>query len=47
VTNAVQGLRSVRSIDGIAIGTQSSDGIFATLVGLYEEDRGAMVGAAR
>jgi branched-subunit amino acid aminotransferase/4-amino-4-deoxychorismate lyase len=46
VTNAVQGLRSVRSIDGVAIGGESYDGMFATLVGLYEEDRRATVGIA-
>lgn len=47
VTNAVQGLRSVRSVDGAAIGAQTSAGMFAALLDLYEEDRGAMVGAAR
>jgi branched-chain amino acid aminotransferase len=47
VTNAVQGLRSVYEVDGRAIGSQGSEGIFTALVGLYEEDRGVMVGASR
>jgi branched-subunit amino acid aminotransferase/4-amino-4-deoxychorismate lyase len=47
VTNAVQGLRSVCAIDGTAIGTRDSDGMFASLLGSYEDDRGAMIGAVR
>lgn len=47
VTNAVQGLRSVRAIDDRPVGEPGPDGMFAALLGLYEEDRGAMVGAMR
>jgi hypothetical protein len=47
VTNAVQGLRPVHSVDGTVIGTGGPDGMFAELHHLYERDRGAMVGAVR
>jgi branched-subunit amino acid aminotransferase/4-amino-4-deoxychorismate lyase len=44
VTNAVQGLRSVATIAGTAIGGQdSSSGVFAALRRRYEEDRRAVV----
>jgi branched-chain amino acid aminotransferase len=47
VTNAVQGPRAVRTVDGTPIGRKDSDGVFITLLRLYEEDRRAMVGVAR
>ena len=46
VTNAVQGLRSIDTVDGTEIGSKAAGGMFASLHGLYEEDRGVMVGAA-
>jgi branched-subunit amino acid aminotransferase/4-amino-4-deoxychorismate lyase len=47
VTNAVQGLRAINSIDGAQIDSPGSESIFTTLLDLYLEDRGAMQGAAR
>jgi branched-subunit amino acid aminotransferase/4-amino-4-deoxychorismate lyase len=46
VTNAVQGLRAIRSIDGHAIGAKRGvfaheGGVFAKLLALYEADRAA------
>ncbi len=46
VTNAVQGPRPVRAIDGAVVGTPSSDGVFARLLALYDADRRAVVGSA-
>jgi branched-chain amino acid aminotransferase len=46
ITNAVQGLRPVGSIDGESIGGLGTDSVFSTLLDLYQEDRGAMQGAA-
>jgi branched-chain amino acid aminotransferase len=43
VTNAVQGVRSLRAIDGAAIGKPDAEGVFARLAGLYEADRRAGV----
>jgi branched-subunit amino acid aminotransferase/4-amino-4-deoxychorismate lyase len=44
VTNAVQGLRSVKAIAGTAIGGRNgSSGVFAALRHSYEEDRRAVV----
>ncbi len=43
VTNAVQGPRMVRAIDGAAVGTPSSDGLLARLLALYDADRRAVV----
>jgi branched-subunit amino acid aminotransferase/4-amino-4-deoxychorismate lyase len=39
VTNAVQGLRRIRSVCGAAIRSPDADGVFGTLCRLYEEDR--------
>jgi branched-chain amino acid aminotransferase len=39
LTNSVQGLRAVDSIDGITIGNPSPTSTFATLHALYEQDR--------
>jgi branched-subunit amino acid aminotransferase/4-amino-4-deoxychorismate lyase len=47
VTNAVQGLRAVHALDGTATRIGGPDGIFATLLDLYQEDRRAMVGVIR
>lgn len=47
VTNAVQGLRPISSIDGAPVGSLNPDSVFTTLLDLYQEDRGAMQGAAR
>jgi branched-subunit amino acid aminotransferase/4-amino-4-deoxychorismate lyase len=41
VTNAVQGLRKVRSVSGTTIGSHDGDRVFDTLCRLYEEDRRA------
>ncbi len=46
VTNAVQGPRPVRAIDGAAVGTPSFDGVFAKLLALYDADRRGLVGSA-
>ncbi|HEV3095422.1 MAG TPA: aminotransferase class IV [Solirubrobacteraceae bacterium] len=43
VTNAVQGVRSLRAIDGAKLGKPSAEGVFARLAGLYEADRRAGV----
>lgn len=43
VTNAVQGLRSLRAIDGAQIGKPSAEGVFARMARLYEADRRAGV----
>jgi branched-chain amino acid aminotransferase len=43
VTNAVQGVRPLRAIDGAEIGKPSAEGVFARLAGLYEADRRAGV----
>jgi branched-subunit amino acid aminotransferase/4-amino-4-deoxychorismate lyase len=45
VTNAVQGLRRVAKIDGVEVGAADPEGVFATLLTLYEADRRAMVAA--
>lgn len=45
VTNAVQGLRRVATIDGTGVGVANPDGVFATLLMLYEADRQAVAGA--
>jgi branched-subunit amino acid aminotransferase/4-amino-4-deoxychorismate lyase len=45
VTNAVQGLRRVAKIDGTEVGAAEPEGVFATLLTLYESDRRAMAGA--
>jgi branched-subunit amino acid aminotransferase/4-amino-4-deoxychorismate lyase len=47
VTNAVQGLRAVHILDGTAMPVGGPEGIFATLLDLYQEDRRAMVGVIR
>jgi branched-subunit amino acid aminotransferase/4-amino-4-deoxychorismate lyase len=46
VTNAVQGPRLVRAIDGASIGIQSPESVLARLLALYEADRRAAVEAA-
>jgi branched-subunit amino acid aminotransferase/4-amino-4-deoxychorismate lyase len=46
ITNAVQGLRPISSIDGTQVG-RNPETAFTTLLDLYQEDRGAMQGAAR
>jgi|HubBroStandDraft_3_1064219.scaffolds.fasta_scaffold55693_2 branched-subunit amino acid aminotransferase/4-amino-4-deoxychorismate lyase len=45
VTNAVQGPRRVRAVDGIDVGKSDGDDLFDRLHHLYGEDRRAMVGA--
>lgn len=45
VTNAVQGLRRVVSIDGKSIGASGGDGVCARLMALYHADRRAMARA--
>jgi branched-subunit amino acid aminotransferase/4-amino-4-deoxychorismate lyase len=47
VTNAVQGLRLVCAVDGIAVGAQARDSVFVRLHGLYEEDHGVVVEVGR
>jgi branched-subunit amino acid aminotransferase/4-amino-4-deoxychorismate lyase len=46
VTNAVQGLRRVTAINGTQVGAASADGVFATLLSLYDSDRRTMAGTA-
>jgi branched-subunit amino acid aminotransferase/4-amino-4-deoxychorismate lyase len=41
VTNAVQGLRRIAKIDGTNVGAANPEGVFATLLTLYEADRRA------
>jgi branched-subunit amino acid aminotransferase/4-amino-4-deoxychorismate lyase len=45
VTNAVQGLRRVTTIDGGPVGAADPEGAFARLLELYEADRRAVAGA--
>jgi branched-subunit amino acid aminotransferase/4-amino-4-deoxychorismate lyase len=47
VTNAVQGLREVSSIEGEAVACGSGESLFARMCELYREDRGVMAGAVR
>jgi branched-subunit amino acid aminotransferase/4-amino-4-deoxychorismate lyase len=47
VTNAVQGMRAVSSIEGKIIERSCGEGLFATLCELYRQDRRAVVGAIR
>ena len=44
VTNAVQGLRRVATVDGTGVGVVDPEGVFATLLELYERDRRAALG---
>ncbi len=44
VTNAVQGLRPVATVDGAAIGRQDPGGVFETLRRLYARDRAGTPG---
>jgi branched-subunit amino acid aminotransferase/4-amino-4-deoxychorismate lyase len=46
VTNAVQGLRRVTTIDGGPVGAADPEGVFVALLTRYEADRRAAAGAA-
>lgn len=45
VTNAIQGLRWISSIDGVVVNARAGDGLFSELLTMYRADRGSMVGA--
>ncbi len=47
VTNAVQGLRKVRSVSGTTVGSDDGDDVFRLLCRLYEDDRRAYRAVAR
>jgi branched-subunit amino acid aminotransferase/4-amino-4-deoxychorismate lyase len=47
LTNAVQGLREVSSIEGGAVACGLGESLFARMCELYREDRGVMAGAVR
>jgi hypothetical protein len=41
VTNAVQGPRRLRAIDGVPLAQRGADGVFALMLARYEADRRA------